>query len=300
MAEPPITIRARYSSFAPGDNADPTRVVIHATSPGTLGYPRASAAGTALSTARYFASAAAGGSAHYIVDISDDEQHCVPDNTIAYHAPPNERSLGVEICAETTYIREQWLSPQVWPAVLHAASRTAELCGRFRIPIVHIGPAQLQAGARGICGHIDVTNAFHQTNHTDPGPNFPWAEFLAAVGGNGPIITAEKDDPVAPIAITPAADGTFRSTAMAEAGASSAVVARAWLTVGTTFGGAHVKITALDTNGNAMGPTGMLETDLANNRRAVLELPSGVVMVTVEGRAAAGVVVAAALVNLPK
>ena len=300
MAEPPITLRARFSSFARGDNANPTRVVIHSTAPGT-GFPRASAAGTALGTARYFASAAAGGSAHYIVDVAG-EQHCVPDDTIAYHAPPNERSLGIEICSEAFYTRDQWLSPQVWPAVVRAASRTAELCARFGIPKVRIGPAQLRAGARGLCGHIDISNAFGQTSHTDPGPNFPWNDFLAAVTGGGttPAPASRKDDPLAPLVITPGADGTFRTTAMAEAGASSLVVSRVWLTVGSTFGSAHVKVTALDSNGLAMGPTGVLETDLANNKRAVLELPSGVVMVTVEGRANGGAVVAASLVALPK
>jgi N-acetylmuramoyl-L-alanine amidase len=303
MAEPPITIRARYSSFARGDNANPTRVVIHATSP-NVGYPRASAAGLALGTARYFASAAAGGSAHYIVDVAG-EQHCVPDDTIAYHAPPNGRSIGIEICAESFYSRTQWLSPQVWPAVVRAASRTAELCARFRIPAVRVGPAQLRAGARGVTGHIDISNAFGQTSHTDPGPSFPWNEFMAAVTGGATVTPAparpRKDDPVAPLTITPGPDGSFRTTAMAEAGASSLVVARSWVTVGSTFGTARVKVTALDNNGNAMGPGGMLETDLANNRRAVLELPSGVVMVTVEGKAnGPGVVVAASMVNLAK
>ncbi len=300
MAEPPITVRARFSSFTRGDNANPTRVVIHSTAPGT-GFPRASAAGTAPSTARFFASAAAGGSAHYIVDVAG-EQHCVPDDTIAFHAPPNAHTLGIEICSEAFYTRDQWLSPQVWPAVQRAASRTAELCARFRIPQVRIGPAQLRAGARGICGHIDVTTAFGQTSHTDPGPSFPWPEFLAALGGGAgtAATTSRKDDPVAPLTITPGPDGSFRTTAMAEAGASSLVVSRVWLTVGSTFGSAHVKVTALDSNGLAMGPAGTLETDLANNKRAVLELPSGVVMVTVEGKANGGSVVAASLVSLPK
>ncbi len=298
MAEPPITVRARFSSFTRGDNANPTRVVIHSTAPG-VGYPRASAAGTAPGTARYFASSAAGGSAHYIVDIAG-EQHCVPDDTIAYHAPPNERSLGIEICSEAFYTRDQWLSPQVWPAVVRAASRTAELCIRFRIPQVRLGPAQLRTGARGICGHVDITNAFGQTSHTDPGPSFPWPEFLAALGGTVAATSSRKDDPVAPLTITPGPDGSFRTTAMAEAGASSLVVSRVWLTVGSTFGGAHVKVTALDSNGLAMGPAGVLETDLASNKRAVLELPSGVVMVTVEGKANGAAVVAASLVSLQK
>lgn len=185
MAEPAITLRAAHDS---GPLAMPiTRIVVHATCP-NVGYPAASAPGAAQGTAKYFQQAAAGGSAHYVEDPTT-EAHCVPDNVEAWHAPPNPHSLGVEICAEggnypKSYTRAQWLSPQVWPGVLRAAGRVRELCDRFGVPKVKIGPAQLVAGARGICGHVDVSNAWHQTNHSDPGPAFPWPEFMAAVNGS--------------------------------------------------------------------------------------------------------------------
>ena len=182
MSEPPIDLRAAHDSGA--GNVPPTRIVIHATCP-NVGYPRASQAGTALGTARYFQNPNAGGSAHYVCDISD-EQHCVPDNVVAWHAPPNMHSIGVEICSEggayaLSYTRSQWLSDPVWPAVRRAAARTRELCLRFGLPMVKLSPADLIASKPGICGHVDVTNAFHQSTHSDPGPEFPWAEFMAAV-----------------------------------------------------------------------------------------------------------------------
>lgn len=43
--------------------------------------------------------------------------------------------------------------------------------------------------------------------------------------------------PWAPVPLTPQPDGSFRATVMAEAGRTSAVVARAWVTVGSTWGG---------------------------------------------------------------
>lgn len=186
MAEPPITIRATFSSHAIGDNPNPTRVVIHATCP-TIGFSGASAAGQALGTARYFAGGNAGGSAHYVEDVAV-ETHCVPDGTIAYHAPPNQHSIGIEICAEggqyaQSYTRDQWLSPQAWPAVQRAAARTKELCQRFGIPMVKISVADLLAGRHGICGHVDVSQAWHQSSHSDPGDGFPWDRFMAAVTG---------------------------------------------------------------------------------------------------------------------
>ena len=181
-------IQAAHSSA--GSNLPPTRVVIHATCP-EMGAPKASAKGRAVSTARYFQSRSSGGSAHYVVDIGETVQ-CLREDVIAWHAPPNPKSLGIEICADggsassfknpkVRYTRAQWLSPQVWPAVARAAALTRQLCTKYGIPMVKLTPADLKAGKKGICGHVDVSNAFHQSDHDDPGPDFPWDRFMAAV-----------------------------------------------------------------------------------------------------------------------
>lgn len=291
MTEPPVTIRAKFSSFSAGDNMTPNRVVIHATCP-NVGYPTASAPGSAASTARYFAGGSAGGSAHYVVD-GGDEQHCVPDNTVAFHAPPNARSIGIEICSEggtypLSYTREQWLSPQVWPAVLKAAARTAELCTRFSIPTVKINSTDLLAGAHGVCGHVDVSQAWHQSTHSDPGPQFPWPEFMAAVNGAssgiGTATSLSQDEPMSVVQIRVNADGTFAETICVEAGASSLVVARAFVTWGTAWGDTHFKVTMLGANGLGMGPATQKEATLVNNHRDFLEVPNGAVLCTIEGK----------------
>lgn len=173
MAEPKITRRAAHDDGA--GNTPVNRIVIHATC-GGRGYPHESEVGVAANTAAYFAKKATQASAHYIVDI-EDEQHCVPDNVIAWHAPPNVHSIGIEICAEVTYTREEWLSDSVWPAVVKAAERTVELAARFDIPLVRLSPVDLLAGRRGYCAHADVSAAWHETSHTDVGPGFPWDEW---------------------------------------------------------------------------------------------------------------------------
>lgn len=194
MAEPRV---APQASKHGGPNGRVTRVVIHCTDPSSLEYPAASRAGQAAGTARYFAQGSGGrnASAHYVVDVAA-EFHTLADDVKAYHAPPNAGSVGIEICGRAKYSRAQWLSPQVWPAVLRAAARTRELCDRHGVPRTRVGPAQLRAGAGGVCGHVDVSLAWHETDHTDPGPGFPWDKFMAAVGGSSidPTPDPTEDD----------------------------------------------------------------------------------------------------------
>lgn len=155
----------------------------------------ASAAGMARNTAQYFQSASSGGSAHYIVDAGKDEQHCVRDNTIAWHAPPNSFSIGIEICAESTYSSVDWESDDVWPAVVLAAQRAAELCHRLGVPVARVTADDLKRGKRGICSHKDVADAWKQSDHWDPGTGFPWDKFMELCqGGSSTSLPGLEDD----------------------------------------------------------------------------------------------------------
>lgn len=243
MAEPSITVRATFSDTARGGNLPVTRVVIHATA-GGQGYPSESRAGVAHATALYFAGRKAGGSAHYIMDASGAEEHCVPDDVVAYHAPPNKGSIGIEICAEPSYTREQWLSPQVWPAVQAAARRARELCDRYGLPRTRLLPADLLAGQHGVCAHVDVSNAWHQSTHWDTGPNFPWPEFMAEVNAQptpSPSPTPSEEDDMPQAVTTQIKTGERAVFAFPPAGPGAAGGAagwgRAWFTVlGDRFG----------------------------------------------------------------
>lgn len=183
-------IQARHHGG--NSNAPVTRLVIHATCP-DVGYPSASKAGRAVSTAHYFAEATRPASAHYVCDVSATVQ-CLSEETIGFHAPPNSHSIGIEICADGgsrasfekashAYSREQWLSPQVWPAVERAAILARDICRRHHIPVRKLTTAQVKSGMSGICGHDNVSDAFRQSDHDDPGPYFPWDEFIAAIQG---------------------------------------------------------------------------------------------------------------------
>lgn len=197
MAEPPITLQAIH--YSAGSNSPYDRVVIHCTAPG-IGYPAASKQGDAHGTAQYFQQASSGGSAHDVFDIGGaaTREHCVAFPVIAWHAPPNPRSIGKEVCGEPSYTRAQWLSDAVWPAVEACALSTREDCLAYSIPMVRITSGDLLRGAHGITGHVDVSQAWHQSTHWDPGPNFPWDRFMAVVLAGSPAAAAPPKQAMPP------------------------------------------------------------------------------------------------------
>lgn len=214
MAEPQITVQAVHGG-SPNGTID--RIVIHATCPG-LGFPGASRAGTARGTADYFGTYSSGGDAHYVHGIRGaiDEQHCMADDRLCWHAPPNPGSVGQELTAEASYTRAEWLSAEVWPILIDGGHRTAELCQRHSVPTRRIGVQDLRNGRWGVCGHVDVSHAWGQSSHWDPGPNFPWDQYMPLVRGistdtprpvqiRGPVLAPHQPAPLSRIRQMPAA-----------------------------------------------------------------------------------------------
>lgn len=160
-------------NHGPATNYPIKRVVIHGTvSPCVQG--------GALAVATMFSKSNRDASTQYVVDPFEVIQ-CVPDNTVAYGAPPNTGSIHVELCDMQGGSPSRWLDDLHQSMLARAAGLVASLCLKFKVPIEHIGPAELRAGQEGICGHVDISNAWHQTDHVDPGPDFPWTQFLALV-----------------------------------------------------------------------------------------------------------------------
>lgn len=161
---------AHYSA---GNNKPPTRVVIHCTvSP--------CARGGARDTAAYFRGRSSGGSAHYAVDPGEVVQPAY-DSVICWHAPPNPHSLGVEQCDPMKGKGNRWKDADHQAMLKRGAELVAQLCLAYDIPIQRIDATDLKLGRKGICGHDDVSDAFHQSSHWDPGPAFPWEDFMGMV-----------------------------------------------------------------------------------------------------------------------
>lgn len=115
-------------------------------------------------------------SAHFYND-EDSVIQGVRLSNIAYGCYPtgNGRSVQFELCG---------LSGKLTDATLRRiAPIVRRVCDRYGIPIRKVSPTDLRQGVRGICGHADVTLAWGEGTHTDPGAGFPWTTFIGYVAG---------------------------------------------------------------------------------------------------------------------
>jgi N-acetyl-anhydromuramyl-L-alanine amidase AmpD len=63
----------------------------------------------------------------------------------------------------------------------NAANAAAQYCLKYDIPIRHLADDELEAGEKGIVGHVQASRVYKKSTHTDPGQGFPWDHFLARV-----------------------------------------------------------------------------------------------------------------------
>lgn len=170
-----------------GHNKPISRIVVHSTvSPCEPGGAREIAA--------YFRSPKAGGSAHYIVDPEEIVQS-VYDDVVAWHAPPNQHSLGFEMCDIPGPVPDdkpwsalwkaarrswRWVKPNQRKMLRRTARAVARTALAYGVPIRFLSVRDLRAGQAGITTHANVSNAFNQSTHWDPG-FWPRRRFMRLV-----------------------------------------------------------------------------------------------------------------------
>lgn len=172
-------VPARYH-YAEGSN-DVRLVVIH-----TMEW------GEDINTAEKCAAMFAGpqsphSSAHYCVD-ADSIVQCVREDTGAWHAPGyaagreiNRCSIGVEHAGYMKQSAAEWADPYSTAMLLLSARLVGGICRRYQIPIRHLTKEEFLAGEKGFVGHDDCTRWTGVGSHLDPGPNFPWKQYLELV-----------------------------------------------------------------------------------------------------------------------
>jgi N-acetyl-anhydromuramyl-L-alanine amidase AmpD len=136
---------------------------------------------TAEDVAKYFQHPDYPSSAHVCVD-SDSVVQCVMDSDVAYAAPgANADGIQIELAGYGNQTSDQWMDDYSKMLLRNGANVVAQYCLKYDIPVVHLTNTQLQGGAKGIVGHVQVSQVYKQSNHTDPGPNFPWLYFMKLV-----------------------------------------------------------------------------------------------------------------------
>lgn len=123
-----------------------------------------------------------GGSWHYAVDPAETIQ-CSYDSVVCWHAPPNRGSLGIEMADWPEQLpapegSPRWLKLRAawrWrkadqrKMLRRTARLAAELALAYDLPTRFLSPRDLRAGRRGITTHANVSKAFGESTHWDPG-----------------------------------------------------------------------------------------------------------------------------------
>lgn len=134
---------------------------------------------TAESIGYYFKNPDKPSSAHIGVDSNTVVQY-VADNNIAYAAPgANSDGIHIELAGYGIQTREEWLDVYGKSMLERAADACAQYCIKYSIPLVHLTNDQLARGLSGIVGHSQVSDVYKKSDHSDPGPGFPWDYFIA-------------------------------------------------------------------------------------------------------------------------
>jgi hypothetical protein len=125
-----------------------------------------------------------GGGYHHIID-DHEKIRIARDDQLVYGAKGGGANLlGLHYCiiGSADQTAQQWMDPYSVSAMVICADQIRNDCDSKSIAKVHT-PGSFS----GVCGHHDVTLAFHVVGgHYDPGTNFPWNYFMQLVNPPAP------------------------------------------------------------------------------------------------------------------
>lgn len=155
---------------------NPNRLLVIHTSEGSEGQASAENLGAYMTMPgdRPGSNGPYGSSYQYVTD-TDRVLPATPDDVVSYSAAGANHD-GIHICipGRANQTRAQWLDPVSRAYIYQAACVMVDKAAEHDIPLTRLTVAQVRDGARGYCGHHDVSLAFGKSTHTDPGAQFPW------------------------------------------------------------------------------------------------------------------------------
>ena len=164
-ARPPIHKRVAVATHG---TQDPKRIIIHCTES-----PNRPGVSDVLAIPNFWKRQGQGYGTHLVIDGEGNTCQCAIDTRICWGCGgSNTGSLQIEIIGYSASSAAEW-AKQI-KGLKQAAKWTAYWCEQHEIPIA------LSVNA-GIATHAMHSRAFHKTDHTDPGKNFPLAQFMRNV-----------------------------------------------------------------------------------------------------------------------
>lgn len=145
---------------------------------------------TAENIAAYFASGNVVASAHACVD-QDSVVVCLPPSDTAFAAPgANADGYQIEHAGYASQDGAGWADAESQSMLKLSAAHARSIALAAGIPLKHLTNAELAAGEAGFVGHNQVSDVYKRSDHWDPGPNFPWDQYMGLVN-NGEADTEE-------------------------------------------------------------------------------------------------------------
>lgn len=129
-------------------------------------------------------------SAHYVVG-DDGIYRCVEDDNVAYAVGPKDPvAISIEVVGKGDWSEDKWMERS--KTIDNTARLVADLAVKYKIPIVPLriddlsytkDGDKIDKGNRGITTHLQVSKAFSDDGHGDPGPNFPYTYMIQKAQG---------------------------------------------------------------------------------------------------------------------
>lgn len=150
--------------------------------------------------AEYQLSPAAGGSYHIVIDWEGVTARENDDEYIPWAAMDTGNITGwhISLGGKAAFTRAQWLArPKQLARLAEVIAAYAEHKG---IPLIKRDHIELRARKWGVAGHADISKAWNESDHTDPGVNFPFDVVIAEANkiltsGKTPASQPEKEQP---------------------------------------------------------------------------------------------------------
>lgn len=123
-----------------------------------------------------------GSSYQFVTDTDLTAIPCTPLDVVSYSAGGANHD-GVHICipGKAGQTRAEWHDPISREYIDTLAAIMLDVAGWEDIPLRRLRWEQVRAGESGYCGHHDVSLAYQQSDHTDPGAQFPWDSLATAI-----------------------------------------------------------------------------------------------------------------------